>query len=77
MSKKVEPMTKQQARKIAKLHMYSFFYLSDGFNSEVLTDEDDQRVTDEIRAICKKELDKLGLGSQVGSNQCAEAVLEQ
>ncbi|MFA6760286.1 MAG: hypothetical protein WCR69_04500 [Sulfuricurvum sp.] len=70
-------MTKQQARKIAKLHMYSFFYLSNGFSSEVLSEEDDQKVTDEIKAICKKEIEKLGLDSQTESNQCAAAVLEQ
>jgi hypothetical protein len=70
-------MTKADAKKIAKVHMYSFFGFGDGFNADSLSPEDNQKISNEIRELCKKELEKLGVDFQLSSDDCVEAILNK
>lgn len=70
-------MTKTDAKKIAKVHMYSFFILGDGFYADSLSFEENRKISDEIKELCKKELERIGVGSKVSSDDCAEAILNK
>jgi hypothetical protein len=68
-------MTKKQAEKIAKINIYSFFYLADGFDAENLSYEDNIKVRNAIRELCEKELNKLNSGTFVTAEECVDKVL--
>jgi hypothetical protein len=70
-------MTKADAKKIAKVHMYSVFLLGDGFYADSLSFEDNQKISNEMKELCKKELEKLGVDSCISSDDCAEAILNK
>lgn len=70
-------MTKADAKKIAKIHMYSFFYHSDGFYADNLSFEDNQKVTKEMKELCVRELNKIGVDSQITSEDCVDVILNK
>lgn len=70
-------MTKRDANKIAKAHMYSFFILGDGFYSDNSSPEDNQKITNEMIKICEKELKKLNIDSQGTSESCIKVILKK
>lgn len=70
-------LTKKQANMIAKLHIYSFFYLSDGFESKELSYENNKIISDEIKQICKDNIDKLNTGTATNSYLCVKYILDK
>ncbi len=70
-------LTKKQANMIAKLHIYSFFYLSDGFESKELSYENNKIISDEIKQICEYNIDKLNTGTATNSYLCVKYILDK